>query len=49
MTSHQSATNAVEYVLADILGETRAVGSLEVGPYRAAFLAAGVTTIIMIF
>ena len=45
MTSQISTTTAVEYVLADVLGESRPVGSLEVGPYRAAFLAAGVTNI----
>jgi hypothetical protein len=43
--STQTATTAVEYVLADVLGERRAIGSPEVGPFRATMVAAGVTTI----
>ena len=45
MTNPQSATTAVEYVLADVLGESRPVGSIEVGPYRGAFIAAGINNI----
>jgi hypothetical protein len=44
-TTSQSVITAVEYVLADVLGETKTVGSLEIGPYRATMIAAGVTNI----